>query len=94
MSISVGLNVFYFDYQTRTFDWRFDKRTQKLHDRNSRYMPVNMLTKLNVILCLYFLEFGSMFSSDFDSQAGAMDLKASGSTWRSNSKSKAKDSCE
>ncbi|WZZ36207.1 hypothetical protein YC2023_019608 [Brassica napus] len=29
-----------------------------------------------------------------DTHAGAMDLKASGSTWRSNSKSKAKDSCE
>lgn len=57
MSISVGLNVFYFDYQARTFNWRFDKRTQKLHDKKSRYMPVNMLTKLNVILCLYFLEF-------------------------------------
>ncbi|KAL0786416.1 hypothetical protein Bca101_002662 [Brassica carinata] len=26
------------DCKARTFDWRFDKRTQKLHDRKSRYM--------------------------------------------------------
>ncbi|KAH0929626.1 hypothetical protein HID58_015353 [Brassica napus] len=30
------------DCKARTFDWRFDKRTQKLHDRKSRYMPVNI----------------------------------------------------
>ncbi|KAL0863834.1 hypothetical protein Bca101_042952 [Brassica carinata] len=35
-----------------------------------------------------------IFSCDFDSQAGTVDLKESGSTWRSKFKSEAKDSCE
>ena len=38
-----------FDYQERTLDWGFDKGTEWQHDRESRYMPVKMLTKLNVI---------------------------------------------
>ncbi|KAH0888544.1 hypothetical protein HID58_050973 [Brassica napus] len=78
--VRLGLNVFYFDYQARTLDWRFDKRTQKLHNRKSRYMPVNM--------------FGLTLSSYFDSQARTMDLRASRSTWISRSKSEAKDSGE
>ncbi|KAF2531466.1 hypothetical protein F2Q70_00031982 [Brassica cretica] len=57
----------------RTLDWGFDKGTEWQHDRESRYMPVKMLTKLN---------------------AEKMDLRAIGSTWRSKSKTEAKDSCE
>ncbi|KAF3487538.1 hypothetical protein F2Q69_00055877 [Brassica cretica] len=72
-SDSTHLSLDWDSESERTLDWGFDKGTEWQHDRESRYMPVKMLTKLN---------------------AEKMDLRAIGSTWRSKSKTEAKDSCE